>query len=137
LFVLEDRDNPTWSARASLLAPLFSGGALKRQVEIRTAEQKQAVAEYASIGLRAFGDVEDALSSELAMRDRERILSAQLMDSQRAFNLARARYEVGIGDLRAVEQRQSALNANRSALLRPGRTACATYQPPPGTRRQL
>ena len=118
LFVLQDRDNPVWSAGADLLMPLFRGGALKTQVEIRTAAQKQSVAEYASIGLRAFGDVEDALATGLAMRDRERILSAQLMDSQRAFDLARARYDVGVGDLRAVEQRQIALHANRSALLR-------------------
>ena len=46
---------------ANLLAPIFQGGALKTQVEIRTAEQKEAVAAYAAVGLRAFGEVEDAL----------------------------------------------------------------------------
>ena len=35
-----------WNVGAGLLAPIFSGGALKTQVEIRTAEQKQAIAEY-------------------------------------------------------------------------------------------
>jgi multidrug efflux system outer membrane protein len=118
LFVLQDRDNPVWSAGAGLLMPLFRGGALKTQVEIRTAEQRQAVAEYAAVGLRAFGDVEEALSSELAMHDRERILAAQLVDSQRAFNIAKARYDIGSGDMRAVQQRQIALHANHSALLR-------------------
>jgi outer membrane protein, multidrug efflux system len=118
LFVLKDRDNPVWSYGASLLAPLFNAGALKTQVDIRTAEQKQAVAEYATIGLRAFGDVEEALATELAMRDREKILAAQLVDSQRALDLARSRYDIGSGDLRAVEQRQLALHANRSLLLR-------------------
>ena len=47
LFVLKDRDNPIWNLGANLLAPLFKGGALKTQVEIRTAEQQQAVAAYA------------------------------------------------------------------------------------------
>ena len=51
LFVLKDHDNPVWSVGANLLAPLFSGGALKTQVEIRTAEQKQAIAEYAVVGI--------------------------------------------------------------------------------------
>jgi outer membrane protein TolC len=37
LFVLKDRDNPVWSAGASLLAPIYLGGALQSQVEIRTA----------------------------------------------------------------------------------------------------
>ena len=118
LFVLKDRDNPVWSVGAGLMAPLFRGGALKTQVEIRTAEQKQAVAEYAAIGLRAFSDVEEALATELAMRDREAILAAQLVDSQRALEIARARYEIGSGDMRLVEQRQMALHANRSLLLR-------------------
>jgi outer membrane protein, multidrug efflux system len=118
LFVLKDRDNPTWSYGGSLLAPLFNAGALKTQVDIRSAEQKQAVAEYAAIGLRAFSDVEEALATELAMRDREKILSAQLVDSQRALDIARARYDIGSSDLRAVEQRQIALHANRSLLLR-------------------
>ena len=44
LFVLQDRDNPVWSAGGSVFAPLFRGGALKAQVEVRTAEQKQALA---------------------------------------------------------------------------------------------
>jgi len=118
LFLLADRDNPVWSFGANLLMPLFTGGALKTQVEIRTAEQKEAVANYALIGLRAFGDVEEAMASELAMRDRERILTAQLADSQRALDLARTRYKVGSADLRVVDQRQIALDANRSALLR-------------------
>jgi NodT family efflux transporter outer membrane factor (OMF) lipoprotein len=64
LFVLKQQDNPIWSIGASLLAPLFLGGQLQSQVEIRTAEQKQAVAEYGRTGARAFGEVENALSAE-------------------------------------------------------------------------
>ena len=51
--------------------PVFRGGALKTQVEIRTAEQKQAVAAYAAVGLLAFGEVENALSAEIAARERD------------------------------------------------------------------
>ncbi|HEY6360062.1 MAG TPA: efflux transporter outer membrane subunit, partial [Vicinamibacterales bacterium] len=57
LFELKDHDNPVWNLGVRLLAPLYEGGALKTQVEIRTAEQKQAIAEYAVVGLRAFGEV--------------------------------------------------------------------------------
>jgi NodT family efflux transporter outer membrane factor (OMF) lipoprotein len=49
LFVLKDRNNPVWSAGASLLQPVFNAGALQTQVRIRTAEQKQAIAEYGQI----------------------------------------------------------------------------------------
>jgi outer membrane protein, multidrug efflux system len=118
LFVLKDRDNPTWNAGASLLMPIFRGGALKTQVEIRTAEQKQAVASYAEVGLRAFGEVEAALSAEIAAREREAILAETLVDTQRALDIVRTQFKVGSTDLRFVTQRQLALEATQAALLR-------------------
>jgi NodT family efflux transporter outer membrane factor (OMF) lipoprotein len=118
LFVLQSRDNPVWNFGANLLAPVFRGGALKTQVEIRTAEQKQAIAAYASVGLRAFGEVENALSAEIAAREREQILVQTLADSQRALEVVRTQYKVGSTDLRYVTQRQLALNTTQSALVR-------------------
>ena len=118
LFVLQDHDNPVWNVGANLLAPLFRGGALKTQVEIRTAEQKQAIAEYAAVGLRAFGEVEGALAAEIAAREREQILTQVLSDNQQALTVVQTQFKVGSTDLRFVEQRQLALNATRSALIR-------------------
>jgi outer membrane protein, multidrug efflux system len=118
LFVLQDRDNPIWSVGANLLAPIFRGGALKTQVEIRTAEQKQAIAAYAAVGLRAFGEVENALSAEIAAREREQILAQTLSDNQRALQVVQTQFKVGTTDLRFVTQRQLALNATQSALIR-------------------
>jgi outer membrane protein, multidrug efflux system len=118
LFVLKSRDNPVWNLGANLLAPIFSGGALKTQVEIRTAEQKQALAAYAAVGLRAFNEVESALAAEFAARDREQILAATLSDNQRALGVVRAQYKIGSTDLRFVTQREMTLNAAESSLLR-------------------
>ena len=118
LFVLQDHSNPVWSVGANLLAPLFTGGALKTQVEIRTAEQKQAIAEYAVVGLRAFGEVESALAAEIAAREREQILAGTVADNQQALTLAQTQFRVGSNDLRLVEQRQMALSGSRSALIR-------------------
>ena len=118
LFVLKQQDNPVWSAGASLMAPLFLGGQLQGQVEVRTAEQKQAVAEYGRIGARAFGEVENALSAGFALEDRERLLEQAVADNARALELANIRYRVGSGDLRAVQQQSLALYAARTALLR-------------------
>jgi outer membrane protein, multidrug efflux system len=118
LFVLQERDNPVWSIGGSLFAPLFTGGTLKAQVEIRTAEQKQAVAQYVQAARAAFGDVENALSSELALEDREAILAAAVSDSARALELAEIRYRVGSGDLRSVEEQQLAYHTSRMNLLR-------------------
>jgi NodT family efflux transporter outer membrane factor (OMF) lipoprotein len=118
LFVLKDRDNPVWSVGGSLTAPLYLGGQLQAQVEIRTAEQKQALAEYGRVGARAFGEVENALSSAFVLEDREAILRDAVTDNARALELANVRYRVGVGDLRAVSQQSLALHAARTALLR-------------------
>src|SRR5262249_41145843 len=118
LFVLKDHDNPVWNLGATLLAPIYKGGALKTQVEIKTAEQKQAIAAYASVGLRAFGEVENALAAEFAAREREQILTQTLADSQRALDIVQNQYKIGSTDLRFVTQRQLALVSTQAALIR-------------------
>jgi len=118
LFVLQDHENPVWNIGANLVAPIFNGGALKTQVEIRTVEQKAALAAYASAGLRAFGEVENALTNEITAREREGILAQTQADNQRAFDIVRTQFDVGKTDLRFVSQRQLALNATRSSVIR-------------------
>jgi len=106
LIVLKNKDNPTMGLGGSLLWPLFTGGALQAQVDIRTAEQQQAVAEYAAIGLRAFNEVEGALASETALRERQAILQQVAADSRRSMELATVQYKIGNSDLRSVLQEQ-------------------------------
>jgi NodT family efflux transporter outer membrane factor (OMF) lipoprotein len=118
LFVLKDRDNPVWSAGASLVLPVFNAGALQSQVRIRTAQQKQAVAEYGRIGARAFGEVEDALSAEFAAARRESVLGRAVAENENALKLAQVRSDVGSGDLRGVRQQQLAAYGSRAALVR-------------------
>lgn len=118
VFVLKDRSNPAWGFGANLLAPLYQGGALRAQVEIRSAEQQAAVAAYASAGQRAFADVENALAAEFALRDRAALLDAQVRDSTRALDLAQVQYRVGSVDLRTVQGKQIALYGARTTRLR-------------------
>jgi NodT family efflux transporter outer membrane factor (OMF) lipoprotein len=118
LFVLKNRDNPMWSAGASLLQPVFNAGALQTQVRIRTAEQKQSIAEYGQIGARAFAEVEDALSAEFAAGRREAVLARAVAENQTALDFAQQRFKVGSGDMRAVSQQQLALFGVNSTLLR-------------------
>ena len=118
LFVLKNHDNPVWGVGASLLMPIFTGGALESQVEIRTAEQKVAVADYGRIGARAFGEVENALSSGFALDARDALLRQAVAENERALELANVRYRVGSSDLRAVQQQQLAVYATRTSLLR-------------------
>jgi len=114
----QDFENPTGGAGAKLLAPIYQGGALKTQVEIRSLEQEQAVAEYARISLRALSEVENSLSTARALGERQHFLEQAATENQRALDLAQTNYRIGQGDLRAVEQQQLNLHAARLALLR-------------------
>jgi multidrug efflux system outer membrane protein len=118
LFVLKNRENPVWSAGASLLLPVFNAGALQTQVKIRTEQQKLALAEYGRIGARAFGEVEGALSSEFAAGRRESMLARAVTENQQALALTNVRYKIGSGDLRGVRQQELAVYGSQSALIR-------------------
>lgn len=118
LFLLKERDNPIWSLGAAINAPLFLGGQLQSQIEIRTAEQKIAVAEYGRVGARAFAEVESALAAAFALEEREAILREAVRENTQALEFANVRYRVGAGDMRAVQQQALALSATRTALLR-------------------
>jgi NodT family efflux transporter outer membrane factor (OMF) lipoprotein len=113
-----DFENPAAGGGARLVAPIYQGGALKTQVVLRTLEQKEAVAEYARLALRALGDVEDALAAESALAERAQVLERALADNQRALELAQTNYRVGQGDQRAVQQQQLSVDSARLALLR-------------------
>jgi NodT family efflux transporter outer membrane factor (OMF) lipoprotein len=117
LFVLQDHANPVASLGANLAFPIFNGYALEAQVEIRTAEQALAIADYGRIGLRAFGEVESAMSAAAAADDREAILRASLASNSRSLELAQVRYRVGSGDLRGVLRENAAVYGARAALV--------------------
>ena len=114
----EDFENPTAGAGARLVAPLYQGGALKTQVEIRTLEQREAVAQYARMALRAIADVESALAAGRTLAERDELLQRTVTDNQRALELAQTSYRVGAMDLRAVQQQQLNVYSARLARLR-------------------
>jgi NodT family efflux transporter outer membrane factor (OMF) lipoprotein len=116
-FVLKNRDNPSASVGIGLTAPLFTGGALEGQVEVRTAEQKRAVAEYAAIGLKAFHEVESALANEAELADRQAALERLVADNERALQLAEVQFRVGKVDLRGVLDEQLRLYGARVQLI--------------------
>ena len=117
LFVLQDRNNPLFSAGAALVQPIFQGGLLRAQVDARTAEQQAAVAEYGKVGIRAFGEVEGALSAATAAEQRAEILVRAVRENERGLELANTKYRVGSIDLRGVQQQQLALYSARVALI--------------------
>jgi outer membrane protein, multidrug efflux system len=117
-FVLQDRHNPQVGVGASLFATLFDAGGLQAQADARKAQQKQAEIVWAQTGLKAFGEVEGALSTEATLRDREPLLAAAVHQNDRALVLETTRFRIGSTDMRTVLQQQMVLYSSRSALLR-------------------
>jgi outer membrane protein, multidrug efflux system len=114
----EGYTNPTAGAGARLVAPIYQGGALRTQVSIRTLEQKEAVAEYARLALRALGDVENAVAATQTLAAREQLLQRVVSDNRRALELAGSSYRTGKTDLRPVQRQQLNVYSAQLALLR-------------------
>ena len=92
-------DSLTWSLAAGVTQPIFFGGQLKAQQDIRTAEQKAAVASYHGAALRAFEDVEDALAGDYYLRKREGALTEMVASSSDSVKLGRDQLDQGQTDM--------------------------------------
>ena len=114
----DDFENPSGGAGGTLFAPLYTGGALTAQVAVRTAEQKEAVARYASQVLRGLGEVENALAASQALAERADLLARTLAAQEQALEFDQQAYRIGRQDQRSVEQQQQQVQSARMALLR-------------------
>ena len=117
LFDLVGADQDFWSAATNFVLPIDIGGGLQAQVEINTAEQAAAVAGYGQAALRAFGEVEQALSNESLMAEREAFLSSVVEDNTRAYEASKAQYDVGKVDMLSLLQMQARVIGSRAALV--------------------
>lgn len=102
---------------ASLAVPIFDGGARSAQVDARVAAWQEASAQLRSTVLTALQEVEDALVSWRAARERQQALVAGVDAAVRAATLARTRYQAGLVDLRTVLDTQRSELSLRDALL--------------------
>lgn len=92
-------DSLTWSLAAGVTQPIFFGGELKAQQDIRTSEQRAAVATYHSVALHAFEDVEDALAADYYLRKREGALGEMVTSSADSVKFGRLQLDQGQTDM--------------------------------------
>ncbi len=116
LQIKDDFENPAGGLGARLLAPLYQGGAITSKVEIRTLQQKEAIADYARVSLRAIGDVENALAASASLATRAALLTDALNERTRALELTETQFRIGRADRRAVEQQRISMQNARIAL---------------------
>ena len=95
-------DALVWSFAAGVTQPIFFGGELQAAQDLRTAEQKAAVASYVGAALRAFEDVEDALAGDYYLRKREGALADAVSSSADSIKFGREQLEQGQIDMFTV-----------------------------------
>ncbi len=110
-----------WSIAGRLAQPILAGGALQAQVEARTAEEKEALANLQQTVLRGFGEVETALAADKYLADRERSLDAAFVMAEDGAKSAERDFALGTGDvltLLAAQTRRIDLAVQRLLLRR-------------------
>ncbi|SFT77468.1 efflux transporter, outer membrane factor (OMF) lipoprotein, NodT family [Algoriphagus locisalis] len=110
--------NPIRSIGGELFAPIYQGGALKANVEIRNSQQKEAAEIYGRTVLNAIGDVENALDAVETVDGREQFLVNAVASNEKAFELEQQLFEVGKTDMRDVIRQQMDLYSTQINLLR-------------------
>lgn len=109
---LVDPASQSWNIFASLLQPIFAGGALTSKVEVRESQQRQAVYVYEKTLLQALREVEDSLvdlSKTVLEREQHR---ARVVAEKQVLALSELRYKGGVSDyLIVLDSQRSLLDA--------------------------
>jgi outer membrane protein, multidrug efflux system len=103
---------------------LYTGGRLTANVDAARANKEAALLSYKQAVLKAFAEVEDALSSQMAEESRYQALTAQLADNRRALLEAQQRYHLGEEGLLPVLEDQEQLYATQDAQVTSALTRC-------------
>jgi len=106
-----------WNLAGSVMQPLFQGGKLRAQVEVADAQSKEAAAQWASLALQAFVEVESALAAERFLADQEQDIRISAQQSAASLQLAEDRYDSGLeGFVTVLEAQRRSLDAESRLL---------------------
>ena len=96
--------------------PIFEGGRIRANIEVRDAQEEQALLYYRKTVLIALAEVEDALVAYAKERTRHQALAASAEDFKRSQLLALDRYEQGYANYLDVLEAQRSLYAAQDSL---------------------
>lgn len=96
------------SIALSVVAPIFTGGRLSGNLENVSARQKELATQYRRTVLVAFQEVEDALAALKSANERAILSQGTVIESQNAYDIAKARFDAGAIDyLNLLETQRS------------------------------
>ena len=97
--------------------PIFDAGALRAAVEVRDAQQEQALVRYEQTVLQALEEVHDALSAFVTEQDRHKSLESAVKAGEDATALANDLYRQGMTDFISVLDAERQLYRSQEDLL--------------------
>jgi multidrug efflux system outer membrane protein len=97
--------------------PIYTGGVLQAQVEITTVQQEQMIARYGSVALKAFYEVEVALTNDTLLMQRLAEEEKGLKANSEAVRIARTRYMAGASDMLTVLQLEERYLTSQSTVI--------------------
>lgn len=112
-----DWGSRTWNVGPSLSLPIFDNGRRRSQINLRKLEEQEAAVSYQQTVLKAWQEVDDALSHYGAERQRNQRLQEKLHSSDVAYGMAKARYAGGMTDfLVELDAQRAYLQSRRDVV---------------------
>ncbi|MCI5130592.1 MAG: efflux transporter outer membrane subunit [Candidatus Electrothrix sp. EH2] len=107
-----------WAEQAGLHASwhLFDAGAIRKNIAIRTSQQKQALIAYEAAVLGAMEEIENALTAYVNEQGRRDSLAKAVQEAEQAVQLAEKKYKTGLVDFTTVLDTQRTLLSSTNQL---------------------
>ncbi len=105
-----------WNFGPSFSWVLFDGGQIRRNIEVQSALQEQALIQYRSVVLAALEEVENSLTSYVEEQRRYQALAEATQAARAAAALARDKYQAGLQDFFTVLDAQRSLLSSEDQL---------------------
>lgn len=124
LLQLFSPDRFLWNFSPKIHLPIFTAGALRRQLDIAQLRQQQQVIVYEKTVIQAFREVKDTLHTLHFLREQQKILQQYVQSAAVSLRLATQRYEAGLdsflpvytAQIQQLQQEQEFLNITLSQL---------------------
>lgn len=108
----------TWSVGPSLNLPLFDRGRRKATVVLRETDQQQAAVDYHQTVLKAWQEIDDALSRYAAAQQKLQQQQLRVQSAQQALTLIQARYDGGLTNfIDVIDSQRSAIQARQAVVI--------------------
>ncbi len=105
-----------WSIGPSVSWNIFDAGAIRRNIEIQSARQKQKLINYEKTVLSALEETENALTQFAREQERRMELKSAVRSAKKAEKLVRDKYKAGLVRFTAVLDAQRSLLSYRDKL---------------------